>query len=126
LITADAGGSNGYRTRLWKVELAKLAKEADMEITVCHFPPGTSKWNKVEHRLWSHVSMNWKGHPLTSHEVIVDLIAATTTRTSLKVKAGLDQSYYPRGIKITDKQLKEVPLQRHDFHGEWNYTVLPE
>lgn len=92
-VTADAGGSNGYRTRLWKVELAKLAKEAGIEITVCHFPPGTSKWNKVEHRLWSHVSMNWKGHPLTSHEVIVDLIAATTTRTGLKVKAGLDQSY---------------------------------
>jgi len=126
LITADAGGSNGYRTRLWKVELAELAKDTGIEITVCHFPPGTSKWNKVEHRLWSHVSMNWKGYPLTSHEVIVDLIAATTTRTGLKVKAGLDQSYYPRGIKITDKQLKEVPLRRHDFHGEWNYTVLPE
>ena len=126
LITADAGGSNGYRTRLWKVELAKLAQETGLEITVCHFPPGTSKWNKVEHRLWSHVSMNWKGHPLTSHEVIVDLIAATTTRTGLKVKAGLDQSYYPRGIKITDKQLTAVPLRRHDFHGEWNYTILPE
>ncbi len=126
LITADAGGSNGYRTRLWKVELAKLAKDAGIEITVCHFPPGTSKWNKVEHRLWSHVSMNWRGHPLTSHEVIVDLIAATTTRTGLTVKAGLDQGYYPRGIKITDKQLKAVPLRPHDFHGEWNHTVLPE
>jgi transposase len=126
LITADAGGSNGYRTRLWKVELARLASQAGIEITVCHFPPGTSKWNKVEHRLWSHVSMNWKGHPLTSHEVIVDLIAATTTRTGLKVKAGLDQSYYPRGIKITDRQLKAVPLRPHDFHGEWNYTVLPQ
>ncbi len=126
LITADAGGSNGYRTRLWKVELAKLANDTGIEITVCHFPPGTSKWNKVEHRLWSHVSMNWKGHPLTSHEVIVDLIAATTTRTGLKVKAGLDQSYYPRGIKITDKELQAVPLRPHDFHGEWNYTVLPD
>lgn len=125
LITADAGGSNGYRIRLWKLELAKLARQTGIEITVCHFPPGTSKWNKVEHRLWSHVSMNWKGRPLVSHQVIVDLIAATTTRTGLKVKAGLDQSYYPRGTKITDKQLKEVPIRRHDFHGEWNYTVLP-
>lgn len=125
LVTADAGGSNGYRIRLWKTELGKLAAETGLEITVCHFPPGTSKWNKVEHRLWSQVSMNWKGRPLVSHEVIVDLIAATTTRTGLKVKAGLDQSYYPRGTKITDKELKDVPLRRHDFHGEWNYTVLP-
>jgi len=123
LITADAGGSNGYRTRLWKVELAKLAAEAGIEITVCHFPPGTSKWNKIEHRLFSAISMNWRGRPLTSHQVIVDLIANTTSRTGLKVRARLDQGYYPTGIKITDKQLAAVPLTRHQFHGDWNYTI---
>ena len=125
LITADAGGSNGYRTRLWKLELAKLAAEAGIEITVCHFPPGTSKWNKVEHRLFSAISMNWRGRPLTSHQVMVDLIAATTTTTGLKVRAQLDQGYYPTGIKVTDKQLAAVPLRRHDFHGDWNYTISP-
>jgi transposase len=125
LITADAGGSNGYRTRLWKVELARLAAAAGIEITVCHFPPGTSKWNKVEHRLFSAISMNWRGRPLTSHQVMVELIAATTTTTGLKVRAQLDQGYYPTGIKITDKQLAAVPLTRHEFHGDWNYTVLP-
>ena len=125
LITADAGGSNGYRTRLWKLELAKLAAEAGIEITVCHFPPGTSKWNKVEHRLFSAISMNWRGRPLTSHQVMVELIAATTTTTGLKVRAQLDQGYYPTGIKVTDKQLAAVPLKRHDFHGEWNYTISP-
>ncbi len=125
LITADAGGSNGYRTRLWKVELAKLAAEAGIEITVCHFPPGTSKWNKVEHRLFSAISMNWRGRPLTSHQVVVELIAATTTTTGLKVRAQLDQGYYPTGIKVTDKQLAAVPLRRHDFHGDWNYTISP-
>jgi len=123
LITADAGGSNGYRTRLWKVELAKLAAEAGIEITVCHFPPGTSKWNKVEHRLFSAISMNWRGRPLTSHQVMVELIAATTTTTGLRVRAQLDQGYYPTGIKVTDKQLAAVPLRRHDFHGDWNYTI---
>ncbi len=123
LITADAGGSNGYRTRLWKLELAKLAAEAGIEITVCHFPPGTSKWNKVEHRLFSAISMNWRGRPLTSHQVMVELIAATTTTTGLKVRAQLDQGYYPTGIKVTDKQLAAVPLRRHDFHGDWNYTI---
>ena len=115
LITADAGGSNGYRTRLWKLELAKLAAEVGIEITVCHFPPGTSKWNKVEHRLFSAISMNWRGRPLTSHQVVVELIAATTTTTGLKVRAQLDQGYYPTGIKVTDKQLAAVPLRRHDF-----------
>lgn len=123
LITADAGGSNGYRTRLWKVELAKLAARTGIEITVCHFPPGTSKFNKIEHRLFSAISMNWRGRPLTSHQVIVDLIAATTTRTGLKVRAQLDQGYYPVGIKVTDKQVAAVPLTRHDFHGDWNYTI---
>ena len=125
LITADAGGSNGYRTRLWKLELAKLAAEAGIEITVCHLPPGTSKWNKVEHRLFSAISMNWRGRPLTSHQVMVELIAATTTTTGLKVRAQLDQGYYPTGIKVTDKQLAAVPLRRHDFHGDWNYTISP-
>jgi transposase len=123
LITADAGGSNGYRTRLWKVELAKLAARAGIDITVCHFPPGTSKFNKIEHRLFSAISMNWRGRPLTSHQVIVNLIAATTTRTGLKVRAQLDQGYYPTGIKVTDSQLAAVPIAPHDFHGDWNYTI---
>jgi DDE family transposase len=123
LITADAGGSNSYRSRLWKVELAKLAADAGLDITVCHFPPGTSKWNKIEHRLFSHISMNWRGRPLTSHEVVVDLIAATSTRTGLKVRAELDRAIYPKGIAVTDEQLATVPLQRHEWHGDWNYTV---
>jgi hypothetical protein len=123
LITADAGGSNGYRLRLWKLELAKLAQRTGLRITVCHFPPGTSKWNKIEHRLWSHVSMNWRGRPLTSHEVVVNLIGATKTRTGLKVQAHLDRGTYPTGKVITDKQLSAVQLGPHPFHGEWNYTV---
>jgi Rhodopirellula transposase DDE domain len=123
LITADAGGSNSYRSRLWKMELARLATEAGLDITVCHFPPGTSKWNKIEHRLFSHISMNWRGRPLTSHQVAVDLIAGTKTRTGLKVRAELDHGIYPRGIKITNEQLAAVPLQPHDWHGDWNYTI---
>ena len=123
LITADAGGSNGYRVRLWKVELAKLAARAGIEITVCHFPPGTSKWNRIEHRLFSHITMNWRGRPLTSHQVIVDLIGATTTRSGLTIRAELDPSYYQPGIKITNRDLAAVPLTTHDFHGEWNYTI---
>lgn len=125
LITADAGGSNGYRTRLWKVELGKLATRAGIEITVCHFPPGTSKWNRIEHRLFSAISMNWRGRPLTSHEVIVDLIANTTNRAGLKVRAQLDRGTYPRGIKVSDKELKAVPLTQHEFQGDWNYTIAP-
>ena len=128
LICADGGGSNGYRTRLWKIELAALAAETGLEITVCHFPPGTSKWNKIEHRLFSHISMNWRGRPLTSHEVIVQTIAATTTRTGLTVSAELDSSTYPKGIKITDQQMKDLEkrvLRRHQFHGEWNYGLIP-
>jgi hypothetical protein len=105
------------------VELAKLAAEAGLNITVCHFPPGTSKWNKIEHRLFSHISMNWRGRPLTSHEVVVDLIAGTRTRTGLKVRAELDQGTYPKGIKVTDEQLAAVPLHRHQWHGDWNYTI---
>jgi hypothetical protein len=126
LICADAGGSNGYRLRLWKVELAKLADEIGLAITVCHMPPGTSKWNKIEHRLFSHISMNWAGQPLTSHDVVVNLIAGTTTRTGLTVQAQRDDSTYPRGIKIPDRDMKDLAkryLQPHEFHGEWNYTI---
>jgi Rhodopirellula transposase. len=125
LITADAGGSNGYRVRSWKTELARFAKESGLTITVCHFPSGTSKWNKIEHRLFSHISMNWRGRPLTSHEVVVDLIAATTSRTGLIVQAELDQGSYPIGVKVTENELATVPLDPHDWHGEWNYTIRP-
>ena len=128
LITADGGGSNGYRLRLWKRELADLATQTGLAITVCHFPPGTSKWNKIEHRLFSQISMNWRGQPLTSHEVIVNLIAATTTRTGLTVRAELDASTYEKGIKITDREMRQLETQhltRHDFHGDWNYCVRP-
>ncbi len=125
LITADAGGSNGHRVRLWKVELSRLAARAGIDITVCHFPPGTSKWNKIEHRLWSAVTSNWRGRPLTSHEVVVNLIGATTNKKGLKVRAHRDTGYYPTGVKITKTELAAVPLTRHDFHGDWNYTVHP-
>jgi hypothetical protein len=125
LITADGGGSNGYRLRLWKTELQKLADETRLQITVCHLPPGTSKWNRIEHRLFSFISQNWRGKPLVSHEVIVNLIAATTTRTGLRVNARLDTNAYPGGIRVTDEQMAEVQLHRHDFHGEWNYTISP-
>jgi Rhodopirellula transposase DDE domain len=126
LITADSGGSNGARLRLWKAELAKLAAETGLEISVCHLPPGTSKWNKIEHRLFAQISMNWRGRPLESHEVIVETIAATTTRTGLKVHASLDTGSYPTGIKITDNEMKHLEataITRHDFHGNWNYTI---
>jgi hypothetical protein len=126
LVTADAGGSNGYRTRAWKAELAALAVETGLEITVCHFPPGTSKWNKVEHRLFSHITMNWRGRPLASHEVIVQAIAATTTRTGLRVRAELDDSPYETGVTISDRQMDALPLTRHDWHGDWNYTLRSE
>jgi Rhodopirellula transposase DDE domain len=126
LITADAGGSNGYRTRAWKAELAALAVETGLEVTVCHFPPGTSKWNKVEHRLFSHITMNWRGRPLTSHEVVVQTIAATTTRTGLRVRAELDDSPYETGVKVSDRQMDALPLTRHDWHSDWNYTLRPE
>jgi hypothetical protein len=126
LICADAGGSNGYRVRAWKVELAKLVAETGLEITVCHFPPGTSKWNQIEHRMFSFITMNWRGRPLTSYRVIIQLIANTTTKKGLKINADLDQGYYPTGVKITNKQLAAVPLSRHEFHGDWNYTVHPE
>jgi len=125
MITADAGGSNGYRSRLFKVELAKLAAELDMEITICHFPPGTSKWNKIEHRLFSCISMNWRGRPLTTYRTIVELIAATTTATGLRVEADLDEGYYPTGQKISERDFRALPVTRHEFHGDWNYTIAP-
>ena len=124
MITADAGGSNGYRVRMWKTELATLAAETGLEITVCHYPPGTSKWNKIEHRMFSFITMNWRGRPLTSYRTIVELIAATTTTSGLKIRAARDQGYYPRGIKITDRQLAAVPLTPHHWHGDWNYTIV--
>jgi hypothetical protein len=125
LITADAGGSNGSRLRLWKAELQKLANETGMRIAVCHFPPGTSKWNKIEHRLFSYISQNWRGKPLTSFQTIVSLIAATTTVTGLKVHAELDAGAYHSGIKVTDKEFDSLKIRRDKFHGDWNYEILP-
>jgi transposase len=125
LITADAGGSNGYRTRAWKAGLAALAAETGLQITCCHFPPGTSKWNKIEHRLFSAITMNWRGRPLASHEVIVNTIAATTTRTGLTVAAELDTGTYATGIKISKAQMDALPVTPHDWHGDWNYTLHP-
>ena len=125
LITADSGGPDSTRTRAWKTELAALALETGLEITACHFPPGTSKWNKIKHRLFSHITMNWRGRPLTSHEVIVATIAATTTRAGLRVRAELDTATYPPGVKISDEQMGALPLHRHDWHGDWNYTLYP-
>jgi transposase len=125
LITADAGGSNGSRLRLWKVALQKLADETGLRIFVCHFPPGTSKWNKIEHRLFSYISQNWRGKPLRSFETIVSLIASTTTATGLKVHAELNTETYPAGIKISDQELNQVKIQRDKFHGDWNYEIQP-
>jgi len=127
LICADAGGSNSYRNRLWKVELARLATDAGITITVCHFPPGTSKFNKIEHRLWAQVTSNWRSQPLTSREVVVNLIGATTTRTGLSVHAELDEGTYPKGIKVADSEMAAIRprLDAHDFHGDWNYTLRP-
>jgi hypothetical protein len=123
LITADAGGSNGYRLRAWKVHLAKLAAELGLELTVCHYPPGTSKWNKIEHRMFSFITMNWRGRPLVSYRTIVELISATETK-SLKLRADHDTRGYEKGVKISDSELAAVPLQPHDWHGEWNYTIV--
>jgi transposase len=125
LIFADAGGSNGYRSRLWKKEIQKLSNRENLEITVCHFPPGTSKWNKIEHRLFSFISINWRGKPLLSYEVIINLIASTKTKAGLSVKARLDKKTYKKGIEVTDQELKKINLRKHSFHGEWNYTIKP-
>jgi hypothetical protein len=125
MITADGGGSNGYRVRLWKVELQKLADEIKLPITVCHLPPGTSKWNKIEHRLFSFITINWRGKPLRSFRTIVQLIAATTTETGLAVRAEIDESKYPKGVKVSDAEMAALNLSRHPFHGDWNYTISP-
>ncbi len=125
MITADGGGSNSSRTRLWKTELQKLADELQIAIRVCHFPPGTSKWNKIEHRMFSFVSLNWRGKPLESLEVIIDLISSTTTSTGLKVHARLDAGHYEKGIKVTDQELAAVNIERDQFHPDWNYTIHP-
>jgi hypothetical protein len=129
LVVADGGGSNGSRSRLWKTELAAFAAAAGLEVTVCHLPPGTSKWNKIEHRLFSHITMNWRGRPLTSHEAVVQLIAATTTASGLTVHAELDTAAYPTGVKIPDRDMKALlntgVWQPHSWHGEWNYTIHP-
>ncbi len=123
LITADAGGSNGWRTRLWKLALQELANEVELNLTVCHFPPGTSKWNKIEHRLFSFITQNWRGKPLYDLQTVVNLISSTTTRAGLTVKSAVDDTYYEKGIKVSDEELERVNLKRHDFHGEWNYTI---
>jgi hypothetical protein len=123
LITADAGGSNGYRLRAWKVELGRLAAETGLEITCCHYPPGTSKWNRIEHRMFSFITMNWRGKPLTCLRTVIELISATATTTGLTIQADYDPGWYPTGTRITDAQLATVPLAPHHFHGEWNYTI---
>ncbi len=125
LITADGGGSNSHRSRLWKVSLQELADELGLRLFVCHFPPGTSKWNKIEHRLFSFITQNWRGKPLVNHNTIVNLIAGTTTRTGLIVKAALDTNHYETKIKVPDEQLSQLRLKRHGFHGDWNYTLSP-
>jgi len=125
MITADGGGSNGARVRLWKIELQKLVDEIGIPVTVCHLPPGTSKWNKIEHRLFSFITKNWRGKPLVSHQAIVQLIGATTTKKGLAVRAELDTNTYPAGIKVSDAEMAGLAIQRHDFHGEWNYTLRP-
>jgi len=125
LICADGGGSNGSRVRAWKVELAAFAADTGLAVTVAHLPPGTSKWNKIEHRLFSQITLNWRGRPLTSHQVIVDLIAGTSTATGLSVRAVLDTGQYPTGLRYSDKDIAALHMVRHDFHGDWNYTLLP-
>ena len=124
-VTADCGGSNGNRVRAWKWHLAQLAAENGLAITVVHYPPGTSKWNKIEHRLFSFISMNWRGQPLTDIRTIIELIGATTTQTGLTVTARYDPNWYPKGVKYTDAQINALPLHRHDWHGDWNYTLTP-
>lgn len=125
LITADCGGSNGHRARLWRRELQKLADELRMTIQVCHFPPGRAKWNKIEHRMFCHITANWRGRPLSSRQVVVNLIGSTTTREGLCVKAGIDENTYAKGIKVTDEELAMLAIERDEFHGEWNYRLAP-
>jgi len=123
LITADAGGSNGYRLRAWKVHLARLAAETGLEITVCHYPPGTSKWNRIEHRMFSFITMNWRGRPLTTYRTIIELITATTTDTGLQIRAERDTEYYEKGVKISNTDMRALPLTPHQWHSDWNYTL---
>ena len=125
LITADGGGSNSSRSRLWKIVLQQLADETGLNIFMCHFPPGTSKWNKIEHRMFSHITQNWSGRPLVSYEVMVNLIADTRTETGLVINAALDKNSYPKGIKVSDEELASVNIKKADFHGEWNYQISP-
>ncbi len=125
LITADGGGSNGYRIRLWKREIQKFSDETAMSVYVCHFPPGTSKWNKIEHQMFSFVSKNWRGRPLDSIGTIVNLISNTTTKSGLSIKAGVDENIYERGIKVSDEEMKSLNIDTNPFHGEWNYTITP-
>jgi two-component SAPR family response regulator len=125
MITADSGGSNGYRLKLWKKELQRFADEIGLEISVCHFPPGTSKWNTIEHKLFSFIGINWKGRPLTSYEVIVNLIASTKTSSGLKVYAVLDDQTYQLKKEVSDQEMEKLNIERNDFHGEWNYTIRP-
>jgi len=125
MITADGGGSNSHRSRLWKIALQELADEIDLKLSVCHFPPGTSKWNKIEHRLFSFITQNWRGKPLVSRQAIVELISSTTTRKGLTVRAALDTQTYETGVKVSDRELAKVKLKRNDFHGDWNYTIKP-
>ena len=123
---ADGGGSNGSRTRLWKIALQELADKTGLKISVCHFPPGTSKWNKIEHRMFCHITQNWRGRPLVSHEVMVNLIGNTKTSKGLTINADLDTNSYPTGIKVSDSELAEVNLKRSKFHGDWNYQIFPQ
>jgi hypothetical protein len=125
LVTADGGGSNGYRVRLWKLGLQRLADELGLTLSVCHFPPGTSKWNKIEHRMFCHITANWRGEPLVSHEVVVNLIASTKTAKGLTVQAQLDTNSYPKGLKVTDQEMAQIQLHAAEFRGEWNYTIRP-
>ena len=125
LVTADAGGSNGSRSRLWKVELQRFADETGLKVSVCHFPPGTSKWNKIEHRMFSRITENWRGRPLVSREAVVSLIAATTTRNGLEIRSELDDGEYPTGVKVSDRQMADLSLSRDKFHGDWNYLISP-
>ncbi len=126
LIAADCGGSNGYRVRLWKVELQRFANETGLIINVCHFPPGTSKWNKIEHKMFAFISKNWRGRPLISRETIVNLIGNTKTKTGLEIKVKLDENIYEKSRKVTDKELENVCIEKSNFHGEWNYKINPE
>ena len=125
LITADAGGSNGSRTRLWKWELQKFANRTGLAVNVCHYPPGTSKWNKIEHRLFSHITMNWRGKPLVDIATVVNLIGSTTTETGLRIRSEIDPRPYPKGVAVTDEQMAKINLRPHRFHGDWNYTIRP-